>query len=148
MQQTFIFIFALLVAVPAFAQETQQTENLILVTLDGLRWEEVFGGAVDSLMNDLTYVKDTAELQALFADKTPEKRRKKLLPFFWKTIAKKGQLYGNRWENNNVNLTNFFWFSYPGYNEILVGYSDPDINSNDKKWNENTRNTLCSASRC
>lgn len=129
-----IFLFF---SLSTFAQNNLQTENLILVTLDGLRWEEVFGGAVDSMMNDTKYVKDTTALQELFADKTPEKRRKKLLPFFWNTIAEKGQLYGNRWLDNKVNLSNFYWFSYPGYNEMLVGYSDPDINSNDKKWNEN-----------
>ncbi|MEL6276969.1 MAG: alkaline phosphatase family protein, partial [Bacteroidota bacterium] len=30
-----------------------------------------------------------------------------------------------------------FWFSYPGYNEILTGYSDPRIRSNAKEWNPN-----------
>jgi hypothetical protein len=33
--------------------------------------------------------------------------------------------------------TNRFWFSYPGYNEILTGFSDPVIDSNEKKYNPN-----------
>ena len=120
-----------------FAQKSGQTENLFIITLDGLRWEELFGGAVDSMMNEPEFVKDTAALQQLFAASTPVERRKKLMPFFWETIAVEGQLYGNRWEGNKVNCSNIFWFSYPGYNEILTGYSDPRIKSNDKIPNPN-----------
>ncbi len=67
----------------------------------------------------------------------PQVRRKKLLPFFWNTLAAKGQLYGNRWEGNESYCTNSFWFSYPGYNEILTGFSDPRIRTNDKIPNPN-----------
>ncbi len=118
------------------AQNTK-TENIFIITLDGLRWEEVFQGATDSLMNDRKYVNDTTELQNLFAAPTAEERREKLMPWFWSTLATSGQLYGNRNFGNKVNCTNFYWFSYPGYSEILTGFSDPKINSNAKKWNEN-----------
>jgi arylsulfatase A-like enzyme len=64
-------------------------------------------------------------------------RRKQLLPFFWETLAKKGQLYGNRLKGNKSYCTNSFWFSYPGYSEILTGFSDPRIRSNDKIPNPN-----------
>ena len=116
-----------------------QTENIFIITLDGLRWEEVFGGATDSLMNDLTFVKDTdtSALQQMFAAPTPEERRSRLLPWFWSTLVRDGQLYGNRWLGNEVRCTNSHWFSYPGYNEILTGFSDPAITSNAKKYNEN-----------
>ena len=59
------------------------------------------------------------------------------MPFLWKTIATKGQLYGNRDLKSNVNVTNKFWFSYPGYNEIFTGYADSVINSNDYGTNPN-----------
>ncbi|MCI5083242.1 MAG: phosphoglyceromutase [Saprospiraceae bacterium] len=122
----------------AFSQSKNlKTENVFIITLDGLRWEELYGGAVDSLMNDQTYVKDTTELQQLFAAATKKERREKLMPWFWNTIGKMGQLYGNRWEGNKANVTNFFWFSYPGYNEILTGFSDTRINSNSKVYNPN-----------
>lgn len=120
-----------------FSQKGQQTENIFIITLDGFRWEELYQGATDSLMNDPAFVSDTADLQARFAAPTPEARRQKLMPWFWRTLATSGQLYGNRNYDNKVNCTNFFWFSYPGYNEILTGYSDPAINSNAKKWNPN-----------
>ena len=118
------------------AQETK-TENLFIITLDGLRWQELFGGMVDSMVANPELTKYSQEVQAAFGGEKEEIRRAKLMPFFWNTIGKEGQLYGNRWKDNKVNLTNFFWFSYPGYNEILSGYSDPRINSNEKVPNPN-----------
>ncbi len=133
-------IFASLITVIGFCAmqaQTPKTENVFLITLDGLRWQELYQGGIDSLMNDNEYVKDTAELQQLFGAETISEKRVKLMPFFWKTIGRQGQLYGNRRHGNKVDLTNFFWFSYPGYNEILTGFSDPAINSNNKVWNPN-----------
>ncbi|MEZ4828629.1 MAG: alkaline phosphatase family protein [Bacteroidia bacterium] len=60
------------------------------------------------------------------------------MPFFWSVISSKGQLYGNRKYDNKVNVSNHMWFSYPGYNEILSGFSDDErIKSNDKIDNPN-----------
>lgn len=131
-----VFVSAVLLAIAASAQE-RQAENVFLITLDGLRWEELFGGADDSLMVDLRFVRDTAALKASFDADSREARREKLLPWFWSTLAHEGQLIGNRWLGNKANLTNFMWFSYPGYNEILTGYSDPNIKTNDKIPNPN-----------
>lgn len=60
------------------------------------------------------------------------------MPFLWGTFAAKGQIYGNRNCDNKVNVANPYWFSFPGYNEILTGFPDPRINSNDLKSNPNT----------
>lgn len=129
-----IFIFLILSPIMIWAQESQK---LILITLDGLRWEELFRGAHDSLMTNANFVKDSTVLLAQFQDDDMIKAREKLMPWFWGTLAKEGQLYGNREYGNQVDLTNFFWFSYPGYNEILSGFSDPEIDSNAKEWNRN-----------
>lgn len=118
------------------AQEIQ-TENVFLITFDGLRWQELFGGADSMLIADIDFVKDTTELKKLFWRTTKEERRETLFPFIWNTIAQEGQIHGNRWYDNKVNCTNVFWFSYPGYNEILTGYSDPDIRTNNKIYNPN-----------
>ncbi|MDQ2752912.1 MAG: alkaline phosphatase family protein, partial [Bacteroidota bacterium] len=56
----------------------------------------------------------------------------------WNTVAKEGQLYGNRHFGNDINNANRYWFSYPGYNEIFTGYPDTAVNSNDKIENKNT----------
>jgi hypothetical protein len=52
-------------------------------------------------------------------------------------VLHKGQIYGNRNENSLVNLTNDYRVSYPGYNELLTGYADPDIKNNDHGPNKN-----------
>jgi len=136
MKNKIILIVFLISCFKSFGQQ-HKTENLVIVTLDGFRWQEIFGGIDSSLMLNKDYVRDTADLARKFWAPTKEERRKKLLPFFWNTIAKKGQLYGNRWEGNMVNNANRYWFSYPGYNEIFTGYPDDSVNSNDKKWNHN-----------
>jgi hypothetical protein len=115
-----------------------KTENVFLITTDGFRWQELFGGADSTLIHNKEFTTDSGRVFGKFWSKTPIERREKLLPFFWNTIAKQGQIYGNRWAGNKVNVLNPYWFSYPGYNEILSGYADDKINSNDKKLNENT----------
>src|SRR5262249_50794674 len=57
--------------------------------------------------------------------------------FFWKTIAKEGQIFGDRTKQAPARLTNGLKFSYPGYSEMFCGVADPSINSNDKKPNPN-----------
>lgn len=114
------------------------TENVILITLDGLRWQELFGGADSTLIGDKDYVKNPESLSAQFWSDDQEERKTRLMPFFWSVIAKEGQLYGNRWKGSKVNCTNQMWFSYPGYNEILTGFADDKrIDSNDKIPNPN-----------
>jgi hypothetical protein len=108
-----------------------QTRNLIIVTLDGFRWQEVFRGADSTLLHSTRYVKDSRSfMNQQFWAPTQAERRRKLLPFLWGTVAKQGKIYGNRTANNLVNVTNPYWISYPGYNEIFTGYGDPRINSN------------------
>ncbi|HLU90595.1 MAG TPA: hypothetical protein VKZ51_12235, partial [Cyclobacteriaceae bacterium] len=134
MKSTLIFI-ACLFSVSVFGQ---QTENVILITLDGLRWQELFSGADSLLVDDSGYVKNPEALTEEFWHEDPLKRREMLMPFFWNTIANRGQLYGNRKYGNKVDCANTMWFSYPGYNEILAGFADDDrINSNAKTNNPN-----------
>lgn len=117
--------------------QSHKTRNIILVTMDGFRWQEVFHGADSSLMNQQPVLKDQQLKQKFWRDDQSE-RREALLPFFWTTIANKGQLYGDRDNGSFVNVTNHMWFSYPGYNELLTGAADDEhINSNDKIQNPN-----------
>lgn len=122
---------------PAFSQS--RTENVILITLDGARAQEVFGGLDLDILKDKTRrgkVEDTAIYKKYWAP-TPEERRMKLLPFFWGTLMKEhGSIAGNRSLNSAMMTTNKMWFSYPGYSEILTGQAHDDvINSNDSKRN-------------
>jgi hypothetical protein len=120
------------------ADAQTKTENVILITYDGLRHQEVFGGIDERLLNVKDgQVEDVPGLRALFKRDTPKQRREALLPFFWGTIAKKGIVLGDPAANSVVRVTNNQLFSYPGYNEILTGFPDPKIRSNAKKQNEN-----------
>ncbi|TPG71784.1 sulfatase-like hydrolase/transferase [Hymenobacter nivis] len=116
-----------------------RTENVILVTLDGMRWQEVFGGADTALFRQTKhYYADRGALQKDFGQAAPEQRRAALMPFLWGTVAKQGQLYGNRPAGSLVNVTNTMRFSYPGYNEILTGApDDARVHSNDPLDNPN-----------
>ena len=132
-------IFGLIFGLPGLGQEFK-TQNVVLITYDGLRWQELFAGMDTTLLYDLDYTpkEEMKELSDLFWDPEYKVRRQKLLPFFWSTIEFQGQLYGNRDLGSRVNVTNEYWFSYPGYNEILAGFADDQrIASNDKLPNPN-----------
>ncbi len=116
----------------------QGAENVILITLDGLRWEELFQGADRSLIDDAAFTEDAARVEQAYWRDSPEQRRQALMPFFWTTISKQGLLLGNRNLGSTVTVRNREWFSYPGYNELLSGAADPSITSNDKVANQNT----------
>src|ERR1700761_2995877 len=116
----------------------KMTENLVIITMDGMRWQEIFGGADSALLNAKSYTRGIDEVKKRFWNDDAAQRRKMLFPFFWSTIREKGQLYGNRNIGNLVNVTNPYQFSYPGYNEIFTGYPDTAVNSNDTIWNKNT----------
>lgn len=132
-------VFALLLFQTATVQAQEyKTENIILITLDGLRWQEVFKGADSLLVNDTGMIKEPGSLLEDFWNVDPLKRREMLMPFFWNTLAKEGQIYGNRAYGNKVDNSNKMWFSYPGYNEVLSGFADDKrITSNDKINNPN-----------
>ncbi|HMH22937.1 MAG TPA: hypothetical protein VK563_14220 [Puia sp.] len=115
-----------------------RTENLVIVTLDGMRWQEIFGGIDSALLGNPGFTMDKDGLKSRFWSDDARERRKKLFPFLWSTVEQGGQLYGNRNIGNMVNVSNRYKFSYPGYNEIFTGYPDTAINSNDKILNKNT----------
>lgn len=109
------------------------TENVLLVTIDGLRWQEVFAGADETLMNkEFGGVRELASLNKRFWRDDVENRRAALMPFFWSVIATQGKLYGDPEYGSLARVANPHRFSYPGYNELLTGIPDPKIDSNDK----------------
>jgi Type I phosphodiesterase / nucleotide pyrophosphatase len=113
------------------------TGNLFIITTDGYRWQELFNGADSFLINSDDHTPDKETIKALYWAETIEERRKKLMPFFWNVISNKGQLYGNRQYNNKVNTSNLYSISYPGYNELFTGDTDPSVSSNGKYYNPN-----------
>jgi hypothetical protein len=133
----FISCIACLLCLHITQAQTKKTENLIIVTLDGMRWQEVFKGIDPVITDDTLFNRDSKGLREKFWAEDVQERRKKLFPFVWEVMEKNGQLYGNRSYSNHVDNSNPYWFSYPGYNEIFTGYPDTSVNSNDKVFNKN-----------
>ncbi len=136
-----VAILAMVVSAPrlqAQARPSLRTRNVVLFVIDGMRWQEVFTGAERALISkEPGGARDTAALRKDFWRDTPDARREALFPFFWGTIAKQGQLFGNRTKGSDAHITNSYRFSYPGYNEILTGSFDPRVDSNDYPPNPN-----------
>lgn len=135
----FLFVGLLFGFPSSYAQSTHKTKNVVVILIDGYRWQELFKGADFDLLSNKKYNPDDS-LQRFkkFWSENLDERRKKLMPFTWNYIAKYGQLYGNRDLGNDVNVMNPYWFSYPGRAEILSGFVDTAINSNDYGSNPNT----------
>jgi len=123
---------SLLVFLCAACGASRQDSIVLLVTQDGVRWQEVFGGAQEALIES----KD-GDTRQEFLRGTAQARREVLMPFLWTVVARQGQIYGNRERGSAAQVTNGKKFSYPGYNELLTGSPDPRIDSNDKVPNPN-----------
>ena len=127
----------------AQAPVAHKTENVIVVMLDGLRWQEVFHGADADLVSKpgpeaLGDPKGrAASAEKLYLRSTQEERRQALMPFLWSVVGTQGQIFGNRDLGSDSHVTNGLNFSYPGYNETLTGFADPRIHSNDNVPNPN-----------
>jgi hypothetical protein len=136
----FLTILLLAVVTPArspLSAQIRRTERVIVVTLDGVRWQELFGGADAELVARRGAVRDTAETRQRFWRSSAEARRAALFPFLWGTVARQGQIFGDSALGAGAYVTNGLWFSYPGYNELLTGVVDSRIDSNEKLPNPN-----------
>src|SRR5436190_15215819 len=70
------------------------SSSVVVVTIDGLRWQEMFTGA------SLDYFKknDKGEVDPAshkYGGATPEARRAIVMPFMWNVIAAHGQIFGD-----------------------------------------------------
>jgi hypothetical protein len=132
---------AVLIASAAAAQTPQQlkTRNVVLIVLDGVRWQEVFTGADSTLLNSEHggVASDLNTLRREFWRDGVAERRQILFPFLWGVVAKQGQIFGNQTKGSVARVANDKAFSYPGYNEMLIGHPDPRIDSNEYGPNPN-----------
>lgn len=132
-----LLLGALVVVRPPLQAQAQAAErSVVVITLDGFRYQEMFSGA------DAAYFKRNAKgvidpVSARYLADTPQARREKLMPFMWSTIASEGQIFGDPASGSRSHVTNGLWFSYPGYNEMFSGAPDPRIDSNNKVPNPN-----------
>ena len=129
----FRLIFALLWCVCASSGATK-TKNVILLTADGLRWQDLFNGIDTLLMNEkAAHTHEAGALRNRLWRETGEERRRALMPFFWNEFVPGGVVLGNVAKKSSVQVTNGFQVSYPGYSEILTGRAqDEAIRGNEK----------------
>lgn len=138
MKLKFLLLAFTLVVANAYAQKNYKTKNVVLILIDGYRWQELFKGANFDLLNNRKFnSEDSLQRLKKYWSEDVTERRKKLMPFTWNYIAAHGQLYGNRDLGNEVNVKNPYWISYPGRAEVLSGFVDNAINSNSYPNNSN-----------
>ncbi|HLA94278.1 MAG TPA: hypothetical protein VK612_01060 [Pyrinomonadaceae bacterium] len=127
MQKLACLLFALSVFTIVVSAQNK-TQNVILITLDGARTQEIFGGLDTDIFRSVTKEFEQTSAFKRYNAATPKERRELLMPFFWKTLmASHGSIAGNRELKSSVQTTNKLWFSYPGYSEILTGQAHDDV---------------------
>lgn len=119
------------------AEHKDSKRKLIIFTIDGLRWQEVFTGASLAHLNSPEFNAQPEYTKEIFWHDNLVERRNRLMPFTHSIIAKQGVLVGDRDNGSFMNVSNKQYFSYPGYNEIFTGVADERIGSNRKQANKN-----------
>lgn len=107
--------------------------KVVLVTLDGMRWQEVFYGADEQIASQRRYVPRPSQIQHLLRGNKAEQ----LMPFLHQVIVKQGLVVGDQWQGSVMRVSNPWQVSYPGYSELLTGIADPRISSNNAINNPN-----------
>ena len=106
-----IIITLLAFIIPLSAKNISQNPIVILITLDGVRWQEFFNGS-DPLLN-----KDVS--QSYLGNS---------FPIFWKKHAQNSTIFGHR-ESKSPMTVDGTPVSLPGYKSIFLGH-DHDCNDN------------------
>ncbi|MGX9718522.1 alkaline phosphatase family protein [Stenotrophomonas acidaminiphila] len=116
----------------ACAAAAPREPNVVVVTLDGVRVQEIFGGMdVDIARAAGDEGGDAGQFDRYRGDSAVQ-RRERLMPFFWGTLMREhGWIAGNAALGSRVQLGNRMRFSYPGYAELLTGVPrDDSVTSN------------------
>jgi hypothetical protein len=141
MRLMFAAMLAMITALAAPALHAQPApagdQRLILVTLDGTRWQDVFRGADPGLIADKRFTNPDLQASVVQSWMEGDNPGADLMPFLHGMAAGGGVLTGNRDANECMSVANPMWFSYPGYNEIFTGRADPEIMTNDPEYNRN-----------
>lgn len=111
-----------------------QSSNLILLTIDGVRSQEIFDGLDETIaVHDAQQVySEIAEVRSRYPGPTAEQRRAALMPNFWNLLVPQGQVFGNAVYRNHVKVQNPVLWSTPGYVEMLTG-GPKEVNDNEER---------------
>ena len=92
MHNYFLFSCLFITSFFTFSQNVNIDQKVFLITLDGLRWQELFRGADSLLIKNQNYVKDPEKLYKWAWREKPYDRRLKLMPFIWDKVIEIGQI--------------------------------------------------------
>lgn len=108
------------------------TRNVILITLDGVRIQDIFGGLDDviALHDEQDVYSETPQARVRYAGSSTRQRAMALMPFFWGTLAPQGIVLGSTLDGNHVKVQNQVLWSSPGYAELLTGQPQPEVVNN------------------
>ena len=74
----------LLLIFTGILSHAQQAENIIIITTDGLRWQELFEGMDPAIAKDRKFNQgDSTYIFKKFWSENVNERRAKLMPFIW-----------------------------------------------------------------
>ena len=142
MRRAALALLVLGVAGSSHAQERGApplVDNVLVVTFDGMRWQELFGGLDRSLNTKPEGGVAKPEIVAARFDAGDARgsAARRCCPSSGPSWRARASSSATRRAGAPVRVTNGLWFSYPGYNEMLTGVADPRVDSNDKKVNPN-----------
>ena len=100
MKRIFFAALAMLLTL-ASCNKGDNDPRLVVITFDGLRWQELFEGADSALVSNPRFVSDTTLAQRFWRP-TAEERRQVLMPFTWSYIKDNGYLVGNRHKGSQM----------------------------------------------
>ncbi|MEO5798703.1 MAG: alkaline phosphatase family protein [Gemmatimonadales bacterium] len=115
-------------------------DHVILITLDGVRHQDLFGGADSILIANpkSAGITDTAGFRKRWWRPTAAERRRLVMPFLWDSLVPIGTLLGADSLHPTLS-TNGLKFSAPGYQEIFTGKAQADVTSNaDRRYPHRT----------
>jgi hypothetical protein len=126
-----LFTLLLAVGTPRSIAQSPEVRHVVLVTLDGVRTQEMFGGldvdVLSSRLESWERLHDSSAYRKYWAP-TREERRRRLMPFFWGTLLSRyGWIAGDPDSGTRAHLQNVHRSSYPGYSEILTGAAHDDV---------------------
>lgn len=101
------------------AEPGRETRQIVLITIDGVRWQEVFHGADPTLLAEA----GLAESSALSASE--------LLPNLYRHFFEGGVVIGAPSERSRIHASGPSYLSLPGYLEILRGRTISDCQDNE-----------------
>jgi len=131
-------VAALLAPAVAAGPAPPDGDSVVLVLIDGMRWQEAFRGADEGLLERRHGgVADPEAARRRWWRGTVAECREALMPFLWQVVAARGQLLGERDRASAVAVANRFRFSYPGWAEMTVGFADERVDSNRAYANPN-----------